>query len=273
MKNPVLSKSLTLGVIVAIGVAILGPVLWGGKSRPDLEFVEWPGVPGFRTLVQEEEGLSKSALSAVMLAAIPEGDIRATAKGELSGEDLCNALYAQDGDPSTGPDDAPVSIVEFFDYQCPFCRTASTMLHDLQLRHPRIRIVYKEWPIFGARSLFAARAALAADKQGKYAALHRKLMSLRAIPTEELIHHVALDLEIDAGRLIADTNNEIVSMALVRNDQLARKLGLVGTPSFIIGRTVVEGKVTSEQLEALVTMAVDGDMGAPCGSAVPATGG
>ena len=115
-----------------------------------------------------------------------------------------------------------------------------------------VRIVYKEWPILGDSSLLAARAGLAADKQGKYLAFHTRLMNSRLIPTATYIDEIAAALGLNQSQLRLDMNSVATTLAIQRTSALASVLGLLGTPALVVGRTMVQGEITQSQLDRLI---------------------
>jgi protein-disulfide isomerase len=170
--------------------------------------------------------------------ALPEAAVRA---------DLCGALFG--GPPQAGV----VPIAAFSDYNCPFCRVLTERLSALEARaEGGIRITWHEWPQLGPTSLSAARAALAADMQGAYAAFHRRLMRGRFVATPEYLDLLARDIGVDADRLVSDMAGDTVSARLARTDAVARVFGFVGTPAMVVGRTVVVGAISEAAIAALV---------------------
>jgi protein-disulfide isomerase len=117
----------------------------------------------------------------------------------------CGALFRDPNSPAVGNRDSGVHIVAFLDYRCPYCKKLTNILAKMQVDN--VRIVYKEWPILGDSSLLAARAALAADKQGKYLAFHRRLMNSRLIPTATYIEEIAVTLGLNQSQLRTDMNS------------------------------------------------------------------
>ena len=164
---------------------------------------------------------------------------------------ICDALFGDEGSPHKGGSDDALRVVEFFDYKCPYCKTLLDILADIQ-SDADFRLIYKEWPILGESSQMAARAALAAARQGAYLAFHTKLMQSRFIPTSGYIEDLSGRLGIDHSRLLDDMSSDRTSAQLQRNHALASQLGLVGTPVLIVGRTIVEGAITQKQLERLI---------------------
>ena len=161
-------------------------------------------------------------------------------------------LYKSRSDPSVGDPKASVTIVEFFDYQCPYCRRMAQQLAELNKEDPDLRIVYKEYPVFGPASTLAARAAVGAMRQGKYEEFHLALMGIRGAPSERSIFRVAKRIGLDAGRLRADMNSATPQRIFQRNRQLAAELGIRGTPAFVIGDQVIPGAIEIRRLRQLI---------------------
>lgn len=130
-----------------------------------------------------------------------------------------------------------VTVVEFFDYQCIHCKKMAPVLGSLIKKDPGLRVVYKEFPIFGESSDMASRAALAAAMQGKYLAMHEALFNVKDKLNEELIDNAAKSAGVDVSRMKKDMNSPAVTKALEANRALAEKLRLMGTPAFIVATT------------------------------------
>lgn len=156
------------------------------------------------------------------------------------------------GDPSVGNPNASVTLVEFFDYQCPYCRRMAQQLAELNRADPDLRIVYKEFPIFGEASILGARAALAAARQGMYEEFHVALMGIRGAPSERSIMRIADRVGLDRGRLRADMNSPNIERVVQRNHRLAQELGIRGTPSFVIGDELIRGAIAIDRLRELI---------------------
>lgn len=161
-------------------------------------------------------------------------------------------LFRSRSDPSVGDPKATVTVVEFFDYQCPYCRRMAQQLAELNKEDPDLRIVYKEFPVFGPASTLAARAALGAARQGKYEEFHLALMGIRGAPSERAIFRAAERIGLDAGRLRADMNSPNAQRIFQRNSQLAQELGIRGTPAFVIGDQVIPGAIEIRRLRELI---------------------
>lgn len=157
--------------------------------------------------------------------------------------------------PSKGDQAASVVIVEFFDYNCPYCKRAAREVETVLASDSDLRVVYREWPILGEGSVFAARAALAARAQGKYQQMHTALMGLRGRAEEANVLAAARELGLDMDRLRADMTSEAVSAHIATSQQLAQALGITGTPAFVIGDAVVPGAVSAAQLQDYLSAA------------------
>jgi protein-disulfide isomerase len=161
-------------------------------------------------------------------------------------------------DPETpvgGNPKGDVSLVEFFDYRCPYCKQVEPALEALLGQDKQLRFVYKEFPVLGADSITASRAALAAWKQGKYDALHRALMSTKGQLDEATVLKVAQSAGLDGERLKRDMAAPEIDRALKANLQLAEALDIRGTPGFVIGEEIVPGAVDLETLKGLIAAA------------------
>ena len=156
------------------------------------------------------------------------------------------------GSPNLGNPEGDVTVVEFFDYNCPYCRQAGKTVQELMGSDPNIRIIFQEWPVLGEGSMFAARAALASRAQGKYEEFHWTLMNGEGRATEASILKVARDLGLDIVKLLADMESPAVEIHLERSNDLARSLGFTGTPAFIVGDQTVPGMISLEKIEKLI---------------------
>ncbi len=161
-------------------------------------------------------------------------------------------LFNSRSDPSVGDPKASVTVVEFFDYQCPYCRRMAQQLAKLNKEDSDLRIVYKEFPVFGPASTLAASAAMGALRQGKYEEFHLALMGIRGAPSERSIFRLAERIGLDVGRLRADMNSATPQRVFKRNRQLAQELGIRGTPAFVIGDQVIRGAVKINRLRELI---------------------
>ena len=154
-----------------------------------------------------------------------------------------------------GNPDGDVSVVEFFDYNCGYCRRALPDVVKLVEDDGNVRLVLKELPIFGGDSEDAARLAIAADKQGKYFEMHRKLLADPGKANKEKAMKIAKELGLDTEQLQKDADDPSTQKALDESKELAEKLSLQGTPLYLIGDRVVPGAPDDlyDQLKAKVS--------------------
>ena len=163
-------------------------------------------------------------------------------------------LYRNSDDPVLGNPDGDVTLVEFFDYRCTYCKQVHPVVMQLLWDDGNIRYVAKEYPILGPVSTVAAQAALASQKQGKYAAFSNALMSARSL-NEDLVFKIAQDIGMDPIRLLDDIDalEDDISQTIANNITLAKQLGLQGTPAFIAGESLVPGATSRSGLEKLIS--------------------
>ncbi|MBI2737093.1 MAG: DsbA family protein [Rhodospirillales bacterium] len=161
-------------------------------------------------------------------------------------------------DPATpvgGNPQGDVSLVEFFDYNCPYCRRVAPTLVEIEKDDAKLRFVYKEWPILGPNSEFAARAALASRSQGKYVEFHKRLMLTSGLVNESKVFEVAAQVGLDVDRLKQDMEAPEITALIERNRDLARALRITGTPSFVIGDQMLRGAADAEVIRGFIRTA------------------
>ena len=164
-------------------------------------------------------------------------------------------------DPATpvgGNPQGNVTIVEFFDYRCPYCKQVQPSLQALLDQDHNLRFIYKEMPVLGAPSVTAAHAALAARLQGKYEAFHAAMMAIKGQITDDVVYQVAGSVGLDVDRLKRDMAAPEIDQALKANLALAKALDIRGTPGFIIGDHIVPGAIDLDALKDLVADARKG---------------
>ncbi len=166
------------------------------------------------------------------------------------------AVLADPATPFAGKAGADVTVVEYLDFNCPYCRKAAVTLGQLLADDPKVRILYKDWPIFGGVSAYAARAALAAQWQGRYIAAHDILIDSPArLASETQVRDRLVLAGVDLGELDRDltAHRGEIEAILARNAAEARALGFTGTPGLVVGAFVVPGLVALDNLRTLVT--------------------
>jgi protein-disulfide isomerase len=176
------------------------------------------------------------------------------ARGE-DDEVLTEALVLRDPEiPVAGNANGDISIVEYFDFQCPYCRKIAPELLQVVQDDGKVRLVYKDWPILGPVSVTAARMALASKFQDKYLKAHEALIGVNSKLTEPRIRELLAGAGIDVDRLNRDlvTNARSIDAILARNNDQAVAFGFKGPPSFIVGKFRVPGTLTMAQFDQAI---------------------
>jgi len=184
---------------------------------------------------------------AALLGAMPG---RAQAQAEPT-----EALVLHDADnPVFGNPDGDITIVEWFDFNCPYCRKLEPDLRQVVHDDGKVRLVLKDWPILGPVSVVAARVALACKFQGKYDKAHDAMIGVSSKLTEPRIYELIAGAGVDVDRAKKDlaTNAKAIDGMLARNNEAAEGLGFRGTPAFIVGKFRVPGVLTMDQFEQVI---------------------
>lgn len=154
--------------------------------------------------------------------------------------------------PDVGNKSADITIVEFFDYNCGYCKQGYEAIQQGLDNDKNLRFVLVDFPILSESSHLASRYALAAQKQGKYFELHRELMKYKGPKTDESILGLAKTAGLDIDKLKTDLNSPDIEAALKKNAELARKLAISGTPAFIIGDQIIRGYIPYEGMKTMI---------------------
>jgi len=191
------------------------------------------------------------------------GYLASTAFGRKLGVQTCPAFTAEEiwnatqspASPVSGNLNGDVSVIEFFDYRCGYCKRVASAVTQLQRDDPGVRVMYKDFPILGEASFFGARAALAAREQGKHQAFHEAMLASDNELTQEDVFVIAQRVGLDVKKLDADLQAPERQAAIDRNRALAKLLGISGTPGFVVGGEVYPGALELTNLKALVAKA------------------
>jgi len=193
--------------------------------------------------------LTLVALATVMLPLTHVG--AQSSKGDpLSRESILRDPEA----PGAGNPKGDITIIEWFDYQCPYCKKMNPDLLKTVREDGHIRLVFKDWPVFGAASTYAAKLVLATKYQNKYEQAHNALMAINGRLSEDLGRATLAQAGIDVERAQRDleTHRKAIDTLLARNDEQAAGLGFQGTPAFIIGQFRVPGAIDVANLKLAI---------------------
>ena len=162
-------------------------------------------------------------------------------------------LLSDPATPIAGNPEGAVTLVEFFDYRCGYCRRVLSAMQALMEEDKELRIAFKELPVLGEDSVRAARAALASRKQDEslYLDFHFALMSAKDL-SKDGISKIAKNIGLDPAQLALDMESDAVSKAIEANYELASALGIEGTPAFVVGDKLVPGAVDKARLAELI---------------------
>lgn len=157
--------------------------------------------------------------------------------------------------PVLGNPDGDVTLTEFFDYNCPFCRQNVRDVQRLISEDKNLRVVFREWPVFGDGSFFAAKASLASLQQRKYWPFHDALMGMKARAEEATVMRTARQVGLDTDKLLVDMEKRAILDQIYETMDLADTMMLTGTPTFIAGHEAAFGKLGLADLKQLVAEA------------------
>jgi predicted DsbA family dithiol-disulfide isomerase len=235
--------AISAAVIVAAAWFLL-PELRGRRSAGDFDFVALTDPKGFRSITAGEFSSGWDPF-----AGIQNGSHAFDSEAfERVREDLCGVLF---GGGATAADSVPIAY--FTDYRCPYCRVLSRLLRDIEDEAAgAVSVAWHEWPILGEASEQAARAALAARRQGAYAAFHARLMRSAFVPTPGFLERLSEQIGVDADRLLRDMQSASIAEEISETRALAALFRFPGTPGLIVGRTAVIGAIGEAELWGLI---------------------
>ncbi len=190
-----------------------------------------------RTALKADPSILRDAVGSLQV----DDDVRAKTAAAGMVRQKHAALFDNAADPFAGNPRGNVSMVEFYDPRCPYCRRVVADLATMLKRDPQLKIIYKDVPVLGPASVLEVRAILAAHKQHAYLPMQAAIMADSGQPTETTIRDKARALGLDADKLIADMGSADITNKIQANLVLAREMGVTGTPTFVIGDQVLPG--------------------------------
>lgn len=193
-----------------------------------------------------------------MKAAQQQADAQAAEQSRRTIMSRQKELVDDTDDLVQGNPKGDVTLVEFFDYRCPYCKQVEPSLDALLKEDGKLRIVYKEFPILGEASIYATHVALAAKQQGKYAEFHRTMMATKGDISDDTVLKVATSLGLDMTKIKADMTAPAIDKLINKNYALADALDIQGTPALIVGDTLIPGAVDLDGLRKDIAAARKG---------------
>lgn len=266
MNNRLLSKLSISMAILFLSIAATAVVDAIGQTKQSLvvqaEAVRAPSTPLFdgteaiekivRNYLLKNPAVIREALQALQVQEQKEREERAANTMNA----LRSEIFLDPGSPVGGNNAGDVSIVVFFDYNCGYCKKTLPQLQALSQKDPLVRIVFKELPILGPQSMTAAKAALAAGRQGKYVEFHNALFDAESTD-ETAIKNISKTLGLDFTKLQKDMVDPKIDEQLARNARLAGSLDINGTPAYIVGDRIIPGAIDSDSLARFVAIERD----------------
>jgi protein-disulfide isomerase len=200
--------------------------------------------------------LRKVSFAVAIWLALAAAATPSTGWAQAASEDVLSrdAVLRDPAIPSLGNPQGDITIVEYFDYQCPYCKKTAPELAQVVAEDGKVKLVLKDWPIFGPASTYAARMTLASKYQDKYEAAHDALIAAKAKLTEAAVDDLLGKAGVDVARAAADrdAHSAEIDALLARNDAQARAFGFQGTPGFIIGTFRVPGSLNTAGFERAI---------------------
>jgi protein-disulfide isomerase len=232
---------LCIGMVLLIGLAVPATAQFDGKDKKAIEKI-------VRQYILENPEIIAEAIENLRNRdRLAQEQAKQHALQVSAAQIYSNPLTPEHGNPK-----GDAVVVEFFDYQCGYCKRVFPTFMNVLQSDKNIRVIWKELPILGPVSRFAARAAMASNRQDKYFEFHVALMGLRGRLTEKRVMDTAKSIGINVTRLIKDMAAPEIDRYLDETLQLARSLGINGTPAFLFGDQVVPGAIDEAQMRALI---------------------
>jgi len=225
------------------GVVVLAALAGAGGSFAVQQLSGTPAGAGVRAYLLDHPEVIPEAMQKLQDR---ETAKQATESGKTVAANR-SAIVTPYGDAFAGNPSGDVTLVEYFDYNCGYCRASLPMLHDLVASDPKLKIVFRELPILSPESRTAARASLAAAEQGKFGAFHDALYAAGPL-SEARIAKVSAQSGVDLSKASPTRTDAEIS----RNLSMARELGMTGTPSWVIGDRVFSGALPIDDMRKAI---------------------
>jgi protein-disulfide isomerase len=233
-------------IVAALGVAFSGEARaaeFSAEQRAEIIAI-------VRNALKQDPSILRDAITALQ----DEEDGRKSAAAQTALANAHDRLITP-ADPVSGNPQGDVTIVEFFDTRCPYCRRMEPVMGQFLAQDRNVRLIYKDLPILGPASTLGSKALLAAQKQNAYETMREAVMKLPSDTTQAMIQKEAERLGLDWPRLLHDMQDSAVQQRLDANLKLARDLGIQGTPALVVGNELIPGAVGFDDLKRAVDAA------------------
>jgi protein-disulfide isomerase len=244
------ARSFLAAILAALASFIVAPAR-ADDGAPFTQAQRAAVIAIVRQALKADPSILRDAIAALQADEANVKEAAARAAIGMAGPSLTKAP----GDPVAGDPEGDVTVVEFYDVRCPYCRRMLPVMAELLHGDPHIRLVYKDIPILGPQSVVGAKALLAAQRQGGYQKLHDLVMAGPAGVTEESLRTQAQRAGLDWDRLQRDMADPAIARRLNDNLALARALGIDGTPAYVIGGKLLPGAIELSELREAVAAA------------------
>ena len=216
--------------------------------RPRIEFEPLDEPRGFRRIAGGKISTGFAPFAGISSSSAPDPLLERAAR--IVNDDICGALFG-----ASKTDSDVVRLASFSDYYCPYCRVQTKRLSLIESRSGgHVRVVWHELPLLGDGSRLVAKAALAARRQGAYAAFQKRMMTASFQATPAYLAAVSNSLGLDYDRLDADMSDPDIDLELHVSAELARRFGFIGTPALVIGSTAVQGEIGERVTTELIAI-------------------
>jgi len=241
-----------LSISAAFAAAFLTATLVAGPSRAEMDAAQKAEI---ETIIHDYLMAHPEVIDEASQELQKHRDQQLAETQSKAIEEKASIIYSSDHQMVLGNPDGPINIVEFFDYNCTYCRRAVADMTALLKANPDLRMVMKEFPILSEGSVEAARISVAVKDTApdKYLDFHQELFARPGQASEAKALQVATDLGLDADALKAAASAGDVTASLQEVHQLATDLGISGTPSYVVGKEIVPGAIGFDGLQAMVS--------------------
>lgn len=240
--------------LMALSLVTAAPLLAGARAAPLTAEQRAEVVQVVRQALINDPSILRDAMA--NLQADETKREQAAAAGAIATQRA--ELVAQPADQVIGNPNGSVTVVEFYDPRCPYCRQMLPVFDALVKADPQVRVVYKEIPILGPASVAESRALLAAQSQGRYLALQDALMRTPGAPSAADVRGTAVQHGIDGAAYDRDLANPAIDARLQRNLHLAAELHIDGTPAIVVGQHLFSGAMELADLQRAIATARGG---------------